>query len=156
MDISQEWEQYTPKLYGYLMNTLRNRELAEDVLQNTWVKALRSLAQFQDRGKGLGPWLFTIARNECLQHWRRSSHEIPIDTQVHDVATTPLASVDAVMFIESVLRELPDADRELLRLRYIADLPISSLSQVLNSNPVTIRVRLHRALSRARAIATKN
>ncbi len=52
---------------------------------------------------------------------------------------------------DQILFNLSEDDREILRLRYIADLPLSDIARVLNLNFVTVRVRVHRALARARA-----
>lgn len=152
MNVSDEWDRITPKLFGYLINTMRDKAVAEDLLQTTWLKALKSLPRFQRKGKGFEAWIFAIAHNECRQHWRATGREIPLDPLIHDVPDISLSSPDN-LFIEQVLRKLSEDDRELLRLRYIADLSLSDLARILNINFVTVRVRVHRALARARSLA---
>ncbi len=67
-NISALWDDVTPKLYGYLVNVLHDRNLAEDILQTTWLKAIQALPSFKDRtGASFSSWLFAIARNECKQ-----------------------------------------------------------------------------------------
>ena len=66
------WDETTPKLFGYLVNVTRNKALAEDLLQNTWLKAIEALPRYRDRGLRMSSWLFAIARNECLQHFRKA------------------------------------------------------------------------------------
>ena len=144
------WDETTPKLFGYLVNTLHDKALAEDILQATWTKALGALPAYRDRGIPFSAWLFAIARNECKLHWRASNREVPFDAQDHDIAIEP-ASQDHVL-AEQILAKLPEDDRELLRLRYIADLPMNSIAKILHTNVVAVRVRVHRALKRASAI----
>jgi RNA polymerase sigma-70 factor (ECF subfamily) len=67
------WDEFSPKLFGYLMNTLRNRTVAEDVFQSVWLQVSTKLSSFTFRGISISSWLFTIARNECRQHWRREA-----------------------------------------------------------------------------------
>lgn len=144
------WDTITPKLFGYLMNTLRDRALAEDIVQTTWLRAIEGLPRFQDKGKGLGPWLFAIARNECRQYWRTQPREVPLDLHLHDTSENAEPTYEKKLIIEQALEGLPEDDRELLRLRYIADLKTADVARVLHINFVTVRVRLHRALTRAR------
>src|SRR3989344_3676687 len=86
IDLHKEWEAITPKLFGYLVNVLRDKTLAEDIFQTTWIKAIEALPKFEQRGKGFGAWLFAIARNECKQYWRKANREVPIDPIKHDIA----------------------------------------------------------------------
>lgn len=142
------WDEITPKLFGYLVNVLRDKALAEDILQATWMKAIEALDSYQDRGIPFSAWLFAIARNECKLHWRKSNHEVPYDSNEHDIPSVP--SSDSAILAEQILATLPEDDRELLRLRYIADLSMSDIAKILQTNSVAVRVRVHRALKRAR------
>lgn len=144
------WDELTPKLFGYLINTLGDRALAEDILQTTWLRAIEGLPRFRDRGKGLRPWLFAIARNECRQHWRKDPHEVPLDLATHDTGNSDAYELERKVLVEQALEQLPEDDRELIRLRYIADLPTAHIARILHINFVTVRVRIHRALARAR------
>jgi RNA polymerase sigma-70 factor (ECF subfamily) len=145
------YDNITPKLFGYLVNTLKDKILAEDLLQTTWLKAISALPQYQTRGAKFQAWLFAIARNECRQHWRKGQKEIGLDVTKFDVADKNEDQTQNNLLVEQVLNKLSQNDRELLRLRYIADLPLNNIARILNINFVAVRVRLHRALARARA-----
>lgn len=151
-NIAMLWDTVTPKLYGYLVHTLRDRNLAEDILQTTWLKAIEVLPRFEERkGASFSSWLFAIARNECKQHWRKSDREISFDPEVHDKEKIDSREEDKI-FIDQILTQLPPGDRELIRLRYIADLSLNEIAKLLKINPITARVRMHRALSFAKII----
>ncbi|TAN33258.1 RNA polymerase sigma factor [Patescibacteria group bacterium] len=146
------WDAITPKLYGYLVNTLREKSLADDILQNTWLKAIASLAKFHARGVRFSSWLFAIARNECRQHWRQNGRERSIEeTNEENFQTVSVGGdLSEKFLVEKILKMLPEEDRELLRLRYIADLPFKEIARVLEISVITARVRVHRSLARAR------
>lgn len=149
--LGQLWDELTPKLFGYLINTTHDRILAEDLLQATWLKAIDNLPKFESRGIAISAWLFAIARNECRQHWRKSNREVEFNPAEHDRASTD-GKTDNNLIIEQILNRLSGDDREILCLRYIADLSLNEIAKVLNINFVTVRVRIHRAIARARAL----
>ena len=149
-NLSQLWDDITPKLYGYLINTLRDRDLAGDILQNTWLKAIEALPNFKGGDKEFSSWLFTIARNECRQYWRKGGREISFDPEVHDVEDVDSGIEDKIM-VDQVLSRLSESDRELMQLRYISGLPLDNIAKILKINPVAVRVRMHRAKNALKA-----
>ncbi len=152
-DLGALWDSLTPKLFGYLVNTLRNKPLAEDVLQAAWLKAIKNLHQFKGTNAGFSSWLFAIAKNECRDHWRKSGRETELDIEKHDPVGETGKEHEEKMMAEQLLATLSKDDQEILRLRYIADLPLHEIARVLKINSITARVRVHRALSRAKAAA---
>ena len=113
-------------------------------------RAIGALSTYEDRGVGFAAWLFAIARNECRERWRTSNHEIPLDAQKHDIADERSRGLEDSLFAQQILIKLSEDDRELLRLRYIGDLSMSEIANVLKINSVAVRVRIHRALAKAR------
>jgi len=149
-EIGELWDKITPKLYGYLINVLKDKTVADDILQVAWLKAIESLPKFQDRGYGFSAWLFSIARNEMKMYWRKGGREIPYDDNLHDIVSEEDSRTEKNIFLEQILSKLSEDDRELIRLRYIADLSFSEMSKTLRINQVALRVKIHRALGRAR------
>ncbi len=148
------FESLTPKLYGYLLNTLKDRPLAEDIVQQTWIKATTALPRFELRSIPFGAWLFAIAKNECRQHWRKHTPDSleHIPESEHAVTTTEQQTIEHHILIDQLLAKLSPEDQEILRLRYIADLSFEAIAAVATISSLTARVRLHRALKRARII----
>lgn len=149
--LEQLWDTCSPKLFGYLVNTLRDRQLAEDVFQTTWLRAAEHVSTYSFRGVGFSSWLFAIARNECRQHWRKSNRAEGQALQAEPVSNEH-ESLQNKLFIDQALSKLSESDRELLRLRYIADMSINEIAKTLNSNSVAVRVRVSRALARVRSV----
>lgn len=148
------WDEITPKLYGYLINTLKNREVAEDVLQDTWLTAIQKIHQFEPRGVRFSAWLFAIARNRCRDVWRRH-REIPLEEH-HDVPVKPeVASGNDALGIEQMIRRLSQDDQDMLRLCYIAELSMKEIALALDCTPLAARVRMHRARKRAQKLLSQ-
>ncbi len=146
------WDTLTPKLYGYLINTLRDKNLAEDVLQTTWLKATINIASYKEGDAGFSAWLFAIARNECRQHWRKGVREVAFDPAVHDVEDEAGGSVEDKILVDQILAQLSETDRAIMQLRYIAGLPLNDIARILKINPVAARVRVHRATRALKAV----
>ncbi len=149
--ISALWDSITPKLFGYLVNILHDKDVAEDILQTTWLKAIEALPSFKGQASSFSSWIFAIARNECKQYWRKLGREVPFDPQLHDRQATDSKDEDKIL-IGQIMAGLSQNDRELIRLRYIADLPMNDIARVLKINPIAVRVRMHRALSSAKNV----
>ncbi len=150
------WDAITPKLYGYLVNQLRQKDLAEDICQETWLKAVQALGNFTDKGVRFSAWVFAIARNECRQHWRKGNREVALDAALDDIDThNHQSQSDDTLMIDTALAKLSEEEKEIVRLRYIADLSFADIAGVLDISMVAARVRVHRALSHARVILNK-
>ncbi|MEK7583381.1 MAG: sigma-70 family RNA polymerase sigma factor [Patescibacteria group bacterium] len=147
-ELAKQWDATTPKLFGYLVNVLRDKALAEDILQSTWLKALQALPRYQPRNK-FEAWLFAIARNECKQHWRGGNREVPMDPEAHDIPDDRSSQQHDSILVDQIMAKMTEDDRELLRLRYIADLSMNEIAAILKINIIAVRVRVHRALKRA-------
>ena len=146
------YRQFHGKLFGYVLKMTGNPSDTEDILQNTWLKAIEAFPQFRNRtGACFSSWLFVIARNECKQHWRKPKREIPFDPIIHDKEEINSKQEDKI-FIDQMLAQLSLSDQELINLHYIAGLPLNNIAKILKTNPVTIRVRMHRALGAAKLI----
>ena len=147
--LGQLWEQFTPKLFGYLVNTLKDKTLAEDILQSTWLKAVNALPNFEYNN--FSAWMFAIARNEMNQHWRKKQPE-----SVEEFAVEPSGDdrekIDSRLTVEKLLSGLTNEEAEIIRLKYIADLPISEIAKILKINQVAARVRIHRTLKKAESL----
>lgn len=148
------WDAHTSALHGYLLHVLRDRDRAEELVSRTWIRVLEGLASYGGRSS-FRSWLIAIARNECRQDWRRSGREVALDPERHDIPSPDRGDArDAHLDVERALARLTDDDRELLRLRYLADLPTNDIARILGASAVAVRVRIHRALHRARRAIT--
>jgi RNA polymerase sigma-70 factor, ECF subfamily len=149
------YDSITPKLFGYLVNVVNDKTVAEDIFQNTWQKAIEAFPKFQiRRNVRLSAWIFAIARNECRKQWLKSEQAAHLSSEQHDESGdgTDHDRVRQKILIEQALSRLSETEREIIRLRYISDLSLNEIAAVLSMNPVTVRVRIYRALRNARTI----
>jgi RNA polymerase sigma factor (sigma-70 family) len=146
------YEQYRGRLFGYLARVARRRELAEDLLQETWLRLAQHASQLDD-DTDLGAWLFTVARNLFLSHIRSvmtgadRMHTISF-WEGQATHTTPYdltSATETQQRLESALLELPVDYREVLVLVVIEHLEPAAVAKVLGIRPESVRKRLERA-----------
>jgi len=154
---------YYPKIYAYLLVRTKNKELTEDILQETFIKALRALKSYEYRGKSFGAWLFRVASNEMANQWRKNNKTIGYgeDTILENYAD-PIASAEEQLLAKentliqnerqqklmSALEKLSEKERELITLKYISRLSYKDIAIIYKTRPATLAVRLHRILGK--------
>ena len=146
---------YTP-LFRYLYFRVRNHDDAEDLAQTVFVKAFNSLKEGMWNGAGGIKYLFTIARNTLIDHYRRAKHvAIASDELIESfadlVATDgPVEERERRELIASGLKVLRDTEAEAVNLRYIADMDYDAIAVIMGKRPDAVRQLVHRGLKTLR------
>ncbi|GAA4686667.1 sigma-70 family RNA polymerase sigma factor [Streptomyces chumphonensis] len=147
-------------LWRYLRATTGGDGVADDLAQETWIGVLRGLPKLREPER-FAPWLFTIARRALADHLRRG-RAAPFGSV--DLADAPGAPVDPGDFpgdvldrleVHAGLADLPPAEREVLVLFHLADLPTAGCADVLGVPAGTVKSRLFRARRMLRDILTE-
>jgi RNA polymerase sigma-70 factor (ECF subfamily) len=145
-----------PRLLRYLRAVCGGD--AEDIAAETWLQVVRGLARFSGDAQGFRGWVFTIAHARTVDAWRASARrpEIVTDT-VPDQATERdvLGDVEEIISTEAamaLLRELPEAQAQVLMLRVVAGLDVTKTAEVLGRTPNHVRVLAHRGLRALAAV----
>jgi RNA polymerase sigma-70 factor (ECF subfamily) len=128
---------------------LRQREAAEDVVQEATFKAWRRMPQFRGEGGGFRAWYFTIVAHECRSLQRGRWWSV---VRFGDLRRMP-APIDAGLNaseLRQLIAQLAYWDRVLLYLFYWLDLPLEEVAGVLGISPAAAKARLYRAVGRLR------
>jgi RNA polymerase sigma-70 factor, ECF subfamily len=151
-------ELYGARILNYLHQMTGNRQDAEDLTQDTFLKAHRCLGSVRNPDAFAG-WLFTIARRTALNHFRgaRSTEELPAEIPLHGTDPATLAAErDEREDLWKIARTLKSDFFEVLWLRYAEGLSIQETAGVLRRTSLHVRVQLHRArLELARRLAVR-
>jgi RNA polymerase sigma-70 factor (ECF subfamily) len=160
-------EIYSGTIYRLAAKMLDNPQDAEDVLQETFIKAYRHLADFDGRSN-ISTWLYRIATNEALMQLRRRKHpslsiDEPLETteqeqeplQIVDWCCMPeeeLMSAESRAYLDQAIDELPPRLRVVFLLRDIEGLSTQETGEVLNLSETAVKTRLSRARLRLREL----
>ncbi len=158
-------ETYHEMIYRLALKMLGNPQDAEDVLQETFLKALRNIANFDGRSS-LSTWLYRIATNEALMLLRRQkpdwvSIDEPLENdegdqepiQIVDWCCLPedeFMSAEAQHYLDQAIETLPPGLRAVFVLRDIEGLSTQETAEVLNLSETAVKTRLSRARMRLR------
>ena len=153
---------YQHRLLRYLLFLTGNRELAEDLFQDVWMRVLVRGAQFNGQAR-FETWLFTIARNLVIDHRRKrmlasldelveggSEDDRPMNFEVADTEPTPfdrLSSREDREHIAAALLELDTLHREVLVLRFHEEMSLEEIAKVTRAPLSTVKSRLYRGLA---------
>jgi RNA polymerase sigma-70 factor, ECF subfamily len=153
-DFSEVYEQHVWHVYGFFAYRLRSRLDAEDLTQQTVERALRAWEQFDPERAAPGTWLIAIARNLLIDHYRRdrSAQERLLDSEDSRgvVYIDPDLGVDPDL--ADALDALGDREREVIALRFGADLTGREIAEQLEISVANAQQILSRSLRRLRKL----
>lgn len=141
-DIEAFYRAHAGAVYGYLVSLSRNRHLAEDLMQDTFVRATRAMGGY--RGESPRAWLFAIARSVFLDDLRRRARRPQVAEQ-SDVDATPDPDPVERDAIERALASLPERQRSALVLSDRIGLTGSEVAATMGVSEGAARVLIHRA-----------
>ncbi len=150
-DMEKVYQEYAQTVYKFLMVQTRNPELAEELTQETFYQAVRSLERFDGSCK-LSVWLCQIAKHEWYKYLRRHKREIPVEDEELDV---PLPSAEQAalenqgrMELLQKIHCLPDPAKEVVYLRAFGGLSFREIGEVMGHTENWARVTFYRGKER--------
>jgi RNA polymerase sigma factor (sigma-70 family) len=151
------YDRYADRVLGYHLRRSRDDDAAHELTAETFAQAWLVRARFRDEcGGSAGPWLFGIARNVLLASVRRRRLEAGARERLGMLAAPAAAPEESWLEgLDEALDELPESQREAIRLRVIDDLGYSDVAASLGTTPAAARVRVHRGLAALRTRLAK-
>jgi RNA polymerase sigma-70 factor (ECF subfamily) len=145
---------YREALVRYLVRLCRNEQLAEELHQQTWLSVLEHIGKFDaTAGGGFKAWLFRIATNKANDYWRSAGREraakeglkLVTDEEAPE-AGAGLAATEQQEKLKAAIEQLPEAQKQVLLLRYYSNLKFVEIAQMLGCPLNTALGRMHKAM----------
>ncbi|MBL9136185.1 MAG: sigma-70 family RNA polymerase sigma factor [Verrucomicrobiales bacterium] len=143
------FRRYQLPLYTYAVDLLRDEHLALDVVQETFLKAFRHLDSLRDDAR-FGSWLFGIAHQNIVSHWRRLGRSPFSDDPVPESESSadPEPGFDLIRVEEreavlAAVDALPSAQRVVILLHFLEDFPLAEIAAITGTFVGTVKSRLH-------------
>ena len=159
---------YERRLFSYLMVSVRNKELAEDIFQDTFIKVINTIrsGNYHEEGKFF-QWIMRIANNLKIDHYRRLQHLPTVDGgedfDIFSIIGTRDESVEEKMIREQTYADLnhyveylPEEQKEVLKMRIYSDYSFKEIAEMTNVSINTALGRMRYALINLRKIMAKH
>ena len=148
-------------LFGYLMKLVREREMVEDVLNETMMEVWRQAGRFEGRAS-VNTWVFSIAHHRAVSRLRKK-RETPLDEEqaaaIEDEAPTPdenAISGDMSRLIGTLMEQLSFEHREILHLAYYQEFSVQEIADALDLPANTVKTRMFYARQRLKVLLEKS
>ena len=158
-------------LFNFALRYLRSSPVAEEVVQDAFVRVVQNAAEFKHEAR-FSTWLYTIARNLCVDHARRAVHrdaasldgpghgraEPETDATLHDRIASSEPAPDAAVAdrqakarIDAAIAALPPDQREVFLMREVMEMPFAEIAAAVGASEPTVKSRMRYALEKLRA-----
>ncbi len=151
------YEEYYDKIARYAFVHIGSRTDAEDIAGEVFLKALKSLTSYQERGIPMQAWLFRIAHNLIVDYWRKTAkyRTVPLDTVPVEGGVDPRIIAEKSIELERVARameQLTPEQREVIALRFFGGLTSKEAGGILNKSDGAIREMQRAAIEKLRKL----
>ena len=156
------------RVFAFIMSKIKNKDLSEDIFQDTYVKVVNSLqkGKYNEEGKFL-PWVMRIAHNLVIDHFRRNKKMQMIrsnnDFDIFDVIKDNKINVDERLIKDQIFNDLnllidklPKDQKEVLKMRYFEELSFKKIAKHFDISINTALGRMRYALINIRALSKKH
>ncbi len=146
-------DRYKDLVYTLAIRMMKNKEEAEEVAQDTFIKAYKSLIRFKGDSK-FSTWIYRVAYNTCLDRLKknkRQQYTVAIDEYTEHQVKTLDNALDKIeeqekqQAIQSCLELLPSEDSFLLTLYYFEELSLDEISKIVGLKPNNVKVKIFRS-----------
>lgn len=164
-ELDKLYRKYTKPLYYFLLKLSGSHQLAEDLTQETFVRATVSLSFYQQ--EDVRAWLFKVARNAYLDEWRRRQRRkwVPFADYLfsgeemvspYDLPEDEAIKEETSRDLQELLSYLPEQYRTILHLREVEQFSYQEICEALDLSESQVKVTIHRARKRLAQIAEKH
>jgi len=149
-DLSELYLKLKTSIFAFALSILRDYYSAEDVMQETFLKVTVNAKEYQ-KGTNAKAWIFSIARNLCLDRLRiKKGEELTEKATVSSNADFEEKVASTIDF-NQMLEPLDETERQIIALRFSGELKNTQIAEIINMSPVNVRTKYSRALKKLKA-----
>ena len=152
------YDRHVAGVYRFCYTRLRNAAAAEDVTAEVFIKALRNISRYQERGRPFVCWLYRIAGNALADHFRHQ----PLSSELSDRLPDPATQVEAtairhleIAYVWGLVERLPAQQRLAMTLRFGEDRSAKEASEIMGKSEAAVKLLIYRAVGRLRLEAAR-
>lgn len=157
-------EKYKTMVFTLALKMVKSREEAEEISQDTFIKAYKNLSKFKGDSK-FSTWLYKIAYRNCLDSFKKNKEKYQTDTideiTIHKIKATEgilegIERKERAAVINKCMLQLPEDERSILWMFYFEELSLKEIIDITDLSEANVKVKLHRARKRLLSIVKTN
>jgi RNA polymerase sigma-70 factor (ECF subfamily) len=157
---AQLYEEHFDKIYRYVVLRIGNKVEAEDLTQQVFLNAIRSISSFKWKGVPFSAWLFRIAHNLVVDYLRKEAKRIttPLDDSMVDSGSNPQKLTEQRLDIEQLAlaaKQLTKLQREVIRLRFAGELSVAEVAKAMGKSQGAVKALQHSAVIALRKVLSE-
>jgi RNA polymerase sigma-70 factor (ECF subfamily) len=158
--IGQLYRQYAPGIYGYVVSRIREPAVADDLTSEVFLRALEGLSRFEYRGISLSAWLYRLAHDRMVDHFRRQARRptLPLDDEFLPAQEGLEQEVDVRLRIQQLrgaMEKLTTEQHQVILLRFISGLKLQEIAYVMDKSTAAVKMLQLRALTRLKHLVAQ-
>ncbi len=157
MALTQLYEENFDKIYRYIVLKIGDRTEAEDMTQQVFLNALKSISSYRWKGMPFSSWLYRIAHNQVVDYYRKKSKRatVPLDESIKAGDDDPQRTAERVVEIEELAlatKKLTGAQQEVISLRFAAELSVAEVAKAMGKSVGAVKALQHSAIAALRRV----
>jgi RNA polymerase sigma-70 factor (ECF subfamily) len=146
------YDRYQPAIYRFIVVKVGSREEAEDITHHVFLSAWTKVRTYKHRGHPFSSWLYQIARNMVIDHYRSRKDDVSLDrldpesSIIPAVAQSDLSITLQLEKVHRAVKELKPDYQDVIILRFIEDLPLKEAAAILKKSEGAVKLAQHRAI----------
>ncbi|MAO89314.1 MAG: RNA polymerase subunit sigma-70 [Dehalococcoidia bacterium] len=158
------YDHFYDQIFRYITFKTSDYLIAEDLTEDVFLRMLESIRKFKPQGHPFSAWLFRIAHNRVIDHYRKRGRDrnVPLDTILTTVGESE-STLDnyvetklAMREVNQAMENLTDLQREVLNLRFAGGLSIKETAEAVNRNENSVKALQHSAVKKLRGLLQPN
>ncbi len=156
--LTQLYEENFDRIYRYVVLKIGDRTEAEDITQQVFLKAIKSISSFRWRGTSFSAWLYRIAHNQIVDYYRKKTKmaAVPLDESLPiSGGSDPKLEAELNLDIEQVAvatRRLTKAQQEVISLRFTSEMSIAEVAKIMGKSEGAVKALQHSAIVSLRRV----
>lgn len=141
METQKIWNNFNDELYFFILKKVKNKEVTNDIFQNTFLKIHKNLSKLENEEK-VKAWIFQIARNEIVNHFKNESMYVEKLDLNNEIS---LQKYQHICCFDKFINDLPEIYRQVIELIYVKGLQQKAVAKELEISLENVKVRIKRA-----------
>lgn len=150
------YDKYQPQIYRFIYLKVSHREEAEDLTHQVFFKAWQNIGNYQMKGLPFSSWLYRIARNDVIDHYRTRKLNLDIESVDEPAVKDPTEQkIDDNIKLESVRKailQLSHEQQDVIFMRFVNELSFGEIAKIMDKSNGAVRILQHRAIRNLKKI----